>query len=840
MDAKSANHRRRRWAVWAKRALQAASLSVSFGALVFVGCNKSDRQTLVHSNDYTVTHYDENVQQVEYTPQHVDDVYVSDAANTPAPRTVAAHTEGNDPLKDSYGQATEFQPITLDDVIHTALQNSKVMRDLGGMVLRSPDRVQTRYASAIQYTDPRFGPEAALSSFDAQFRTSGNFENNDRDLNNSFFGGGTTSLVQDTNAYVTELSKQSATGARFALRNLMDYDSNNAPGNRFTHAWNFNMEAEARQPLLQGGGLQFNRIAGPNAVPGFINGYEIARVNNDISEVEFEMGLRDFVSDLINSYWDLYYAYRDLDAKKQARDEAVNTWRKVKANDKAAETGYIHLAAEQYYRFQDEVQNALAGRPIEGTQTTTGTSGGNFRATGGVYQAERRLRLLMGLAATDSTLLRPATDACNAELAFHWEAMRDEALARRPELRRQRLKLKRREKELVASRNFLSPRLDAVAQYRWRGFGNDLYSSNSGVRNASAVNNLADGSNQEWQLGVEFAVPLGFRRGHAAVQNAELMLSRERALLKEQERQVVHDLSSSTAELDRAFLACRTNMNRYFVANDLYETLKTARKANQPIGLDRFLDAQRRMVEAKTRYFQSLSEYAVAIKNVNYQKGSLLDYFEIYVAGGSDSPSAPGSNGGYPAHGGAIGAHGNGAGSVLPPAPESGSTNGSPAPTPVDPLPKNGNSPKQTPTPQEKYDGSKSTPATPAKPSGVKPAPGVSASPQIIPLSANRYEDETPPFENNTANPRRSVQQTRPINEASTGAVNAAWDRALGKDNAPVEATPSFDGTVSPRIQQTPPFEAEEPLFDGKAIDFPEANGDRVGSTKSPRSRFNG
>ena len=30
-----------------------------------------------------------------------------------------------------------------------------------------------------------------------------------------------------------------------------------------------NMEAEARQPLLQGGGVQFNRIAGPNAVPGF-------------------------------------------------------------------------------------------------------------------------------------------------------------------------------------------------------------------------------------------------------------------------------------------------------------------------------------------------------------------------------------------------------------------------------------------------------------------------------------------------------------------------------------------------------------------------------------------
>jgi len=38
-----------------------------------------------------------------------------------------------------------------------------------------------------------------------------------------------------------------------------------------------NYEAYARQPLLQGGGVDFNRIAGPNGTPGLINGVVIAR-----------------------------------------------------------------------------------------------------------------------------------------------------------------------------------------------------------------------------------------------------------------------------------------------------------------------------------------------------------------------------------------------------------------------------------------------------------------------------------------------------------------------------------------------------------------------------------
>jgi hypothetical protein len=50
--------------------------------------------------------------------------------------------------------------------------------------------------------------------------------------------------------------------------------------------------------------------------------------------------------------------------------------------------------------------------------------------------------------------------------------------------------------------------------------------------------------------------------------------------------------------------------------------------------LDLLLDAQRRLADAETTYYRGLLEYSLAIKNVHLQKGSLLDYNEIYLSEG--------------------------------------------------------------------------------------------------------------------------------------------------------------------------------------------------------------
>jgi len=77
--------------------------------------------------------------------------------------------------------------LTLDEVIRLGLENSKVLRDLGGSVLRTPALAQTVHDPAIQATDPRFGMEGALAAFDAQVTSRLVAQHNDRAYNNRFW-----------------------------------------------------------------------------------------------------------------------------------------------------------------------------------------------------------------------------------------------------------------------------------------------------------------------------------------------------------------------------------------------------------------------------------------------------------------------------------------------------------------------------------------------------------------------------------------------------------------------------------------------------------------------------
>jgi outer membrane protein TolC len=535
-----------------------------------------------------------------------------------------------------------YLDMSLEEAIHHALDNSQVLRELGGAVIIAPDFANSVYDPAIVYTDPRFGEEAALSAFDATFGARAFFEKNDRRFNNTFIGTGGL-FQQDLGDVSFELRKRAATGTQMALRHSIEYDYNNNAGNVFGNpsgSYQALVDGEIRQPLLQGGGLMFNRIAGNVAQPGLLNGVLLARVRSDISLAEFETGVRDLVSNVENAYWDLYFAYRDLDAKKKARDNALTTYRHLATKTGGGEASRVEAsqALEQYWRFEAEVVNALNGRLEEGTQTNNGSGGGTARTPAGVRTAERRLRLIIGMPVNGGELIRPSDEPSIAPAEFDWGALSQQAIALRPELRRQRWRIKQRELELLASRNFLLPRLDAIALYRFRGFGESLVSQ-SDAPFSSAYGDLADGDFQEWQLGVELEVPLGYRRGHAAVRNAEHALARERAVLREQMRQVVYGLSTALGDVERAYAVAQAQYNRWHAANDQLRTItNTWLQGLSPY--DYVLEAQRRLLESEILYYQARVDHALAIRNVHYEQGTLLAYNGVTLAEGPSPAEA--------------------------------------------------------------------------------------------------------------------------------------------------------------------------------------------------------
>ncbi len=566
--------------------------------------------------DGDLAHYKGVATEIEYPD--VDSDRLGDVADAKPPFSLL----NND--------AKEIWNLTLEEAMQLALTNNKVMRNIGGQIqgppdflLRNPELIPTIYDPALAESNPRTGPEAALSAFDAQWSNTLSWQRLDTPTNSAII------LFPDVNdveqsVFQTKISKVAASGGQFALSHNVTYNDYRYPAapllKEYMSDWNVNLTAELRQPLLQGAGVQFNRIAGPGATPGSYNGVMLARINTDIALADFEASVRNLVSDVEVAYWELYFNYRSLDAVIAGRDSALSTWRKIytlyRIGGKGGEAEKEAQAREQYYLFRSTAEQSLNA----------------------LYSAEAKLRYLLGLAATDGRLIRPKDEPTTAKVVFDWYDVLNEGLARNVELREEKWIVKRRELELIAAKNFLLPKLDFIAQYRWLGLGNRLdgvgsWDSDTTTENTNAYRTMTSGRYQEWQVGFEANVPIGFRREMAGVRNAQLALAKERAKLQEGELELSHQLAYAIRDLEKDHVLSQTDFNRRIAAQRQVEAVAAAYETDT-ITLDVLLKAQQQLAQAESDYYRALVDYNKSISQVHYRKGSLLEYNGVYLAEG--------------------------------------------------------------------------------------------------------------------------------------------------------------------------------------------------------------
>ena len=522
------------------------------------------------------------------------------------------------PITLSNAAIGESWDITLEETISIALQNSKVVRNLGsvtpfgfadGLTSRTVGSA-TVYDPAIFETDPNAGVAAALSNFDAAFTTSIFWQKTDRPQNvTPSFGFVPVFFQQDLGQMDMALTKRTASGTTFTVRNQTIYDRNNRGfGRALPSDWFTAMEFETSQPLLRGRGTQVNRIP-----------IVLARINTDVSLASFESSVRNLVMDIENSYWDLHYAYRNLETTKIARDSAQVTW-KIAFEKRKGGVETIQAesqAKEQYFFFRSQVESAWRD----------------------LLNTENRLRWLMGLAATDGRVLRPIDEPVQARVQFEWQDVHAESLIRSAELRQQKWAIQRRELELIAARNQLLPELNVVALYRWLGLGDDLVEANRRGFNfvqpgSLAWDELTEGNYQEFRVGVDFTPPkIGARQEMAGVRNAQLQLAREKARLEDMELNTSHLLTVALRNLDSNYELAESHFNRWAASQQEVNSAEALYKGGKAT-LDLVLEAQRRRAQAQVDYYRVLIDHTKSIADVHFRKGSLLEYCHVELAEG--------------------------------------------------------------------------------------------------------------------------------------------------------------------------------------------------------------
>ena len=96
---------------------------------------------------------------------------------------------------------------------------------------------------------------------------------------------------------------------------------------------------------------------------------------------EFEVSVRNLVNETENAYWELSFAWRNLETSNMALKGARQTWKKIHSlyvvGYKGGEAGQEAQARAQYFQFKSQTQTLLNE----------------------LFGADSRLRYVMGLAA---------------------------------------------------------------------------------------------------------------------------------------------------------------------------------------------------------------------------------------------------------------------------------------------------------------------------------------------------------------------------------------------------------------------------------------------------------
>ena len=532
----------------------------------------------------------------------------------------------------------EVWEMTLMQAVHLAVQNNKLIRTRASnaTLLQNPAINPSVYDTAIRESGFLYGNrgvEAALADYDATF-TSAITGGNNLNVTNSVSPFNSSGLNQGTTQFTSALAKTFATGGSVSLNNNWNYLGSNQPNLLFPNAYTSLAQVQFTQPLWAYGGVEYNRIAGParaglGGVTGVSQGVAISRINTDISIADFENSVVTMVKDVEDLYWELYLAYRQFAADNANRESALRTWREVKAKMDVGATGGKASdeaqAREFYFQSRANVETAW----------------------GRILGAENDFRKQLGLPVNDGRIIRPADNPLEGEYIAQWESILIDGLTRRLELRKQKWQIKSLQLQVKAAENVVNPQLNLVSSYQINGFGHNLLGPTTGGSNDpsgfynSSYGALVRGDQTGWNVGMQFAMPLGFRAARAQLHNLELQLVKARAALSAQELDISHELADSIQKIDLAYMTSRTYLDQKIASERRVQAVQAEYDAGvSGATLDLVLRAQASNATAEIAYYTSLINYNKALTELHQRRGTLLENDGINLAEGEWNAAA--------------------------------------------------------------------------------------------------------------------------------------------------------------------------------------------------------
>ncbi|MEO1526212.1 MAG: TolC family protein [Planctomycetota bacterium] len=477
--------------------------------------------------------------------------------------------------------------LTLSEAINITLQNSEVVRVLGGVTASTSGR--TIYDTAITNTTidqqrATFDPNLTLNNTWTQNENPNAVPDTIDPTQSVIVGTQNEGYGLDFN-----LNQRNVTGGTAAL-GVRSNRSAITPGiTPLNPSDNTATELSYSQPLLQGAGRDVNLAP-----------IVLARINTERSYFQYKQAVQQSVQGVISAYWSLVFARTDLWAREQQVEQATFANERAKARVDVGDADEGELA---------QTQLALE----------------NFRATllssqANVLQRQAALLNILGLPPYESELTTPTTPMADERISVDWELINELAQQQRPDIIELKLVLEADQQQLILADNQARPVLNGIALYRWNGL--------EGVVPAGNRIRSADGAFTDWSIGVNFSVPFGLRAGRAQLRQQRLILQRDRANLDQGLHQMQHLLALSLRNLDQ-----------FYSQYERFQAVRRAARINLEQQLAQFNEGLVQFIvvlqaisdwgNAVSSEAQALSQYNTEIANLELQTGTILESHEI-------------------------------------------------------------------------------------------------------------------------------------------------------------------------------------------------------------------
>jgi outer membrane protein TolC len=477
--------------------------------------------------------------------------------------------------------------------------------------------------------------ESALSKFDTRFTTSMSWQKRDQAVANIFnnFNNG------DFAAFSAGLIKPLPAGGLIGITAETNYTKLGAVPQGFAvinPSYTPSVTVRFEQPLLRDYGVDVNQLLPSHPGSTQINfrptgggrteGILITRIRADQAKAEFERNVQAMIFNVETAYWNLYGRYYVKYAAEQGLHQTYVTWDQL-VQLQAAGLQTKQAVAQVRAQFEQ-----FRSRYLIALQDVLD-----------VLESERRLRGLLGMPFSDGQRIVPADTPILAPYKPDWNTSLVEAMNNRPELRMARQQLKAEQLNVMLQQNQVRPDLRFFADYNVNGIGNRLDGSGpfptvDAFGNVSDVPGNALGSLSlnrfsNWQLGVRFDVPLGYRDAYASLKIAQLNLARSHVVLKDQERKAEGFLTSLYQQLAAQYEQIRLQQaRRIAVGTQLQGQFERVKIGKDP--LIQLLDAQLSFVDSIQAESDAIVRYNIAIAGFHLAKGTVLQYNNISIADG--------------------------------------------------------------------------------------------------------------------------------------------------------------------------------------------------------------